>query len=151
KIVELQNQMKTSGASAAAVPVADPNMAGLDTKYDAKAGTLTVELPGDVLFDSGAAEIKNSAKATLNKIDAAIKKEYAGRQIRVEGHTDADPIVRTAEDWDDNLDLSLHRAAAVTRYLEKQGLSPKLITTSGFGEYRPQGTNKAKNRRVEIV
>lgn len=147
KIAELQSQLRQPTAGVAS----DPGIAGIETSYDAKAGTLTVNLPGDVLFDSGQSQLKTSAKATLNKVALALKKDYAGKTIRVEGHTDADPIVRSKDAYDDNLDLSLERAAAVTRYLEKQGVSPKLITTSGFGPTRPKGSAKAKNRRVEIV
>jgi chemotaxis protein MotB len=84
-------------------------------------------------------------------VATALKKTYPGRPIRVEGHTDADPIVKTKQDWDDNLDLSLARAAAVSRYLAAHGIDPKQVTTSGFGPYRPRGASKARNRRVEIV
>ena len=111
---------------------------------------MTVNLPGDVLFSSGQDELKGSAKATLDKIASALKKDYAGKSIRVEGHSDTDPISKTKDKYIDNLDLSLNRAAAVTRYLESKGVSPKLITTSGLGPTHPKG-NKAASRRVEIV
>ena len=144
KIKELEGQLRQPTAGS------DPGIAGIETSYDAKAGTMTVNLPGDVLFDSGQATIKNSAQATLDKVAAALRKDYANKLIRVEGHTDSDPISRTKDQWTDNLDLSLTRAAAVTRYLEKAGISSKQITTSGFGPDRPKAT-KAKSRRVEIV
>lgn len=146
KIHELEAQLRQP------VPGAPPNpgIAGIETTYDAKAGTMTVNLPGDVLFDSGSATIKDSAKTTLSKIAAALKRDYAGKRLRVEGHTDRDPIVRTKEQWEDNLDLSLARAAAVTRYLQKCGVKPALVTTSGLGDTRPKAT-KPKSRRVEIV
>jgi outer membrane protein OmpA-like peptidoglycan-associated protein len=128
-----------------------PGIEGIETSYDKNAGTMTVNLPGDVLFDSGHETIKESAKTTLNKIASALKKDYAGKAIRVEGHTDSDPIVKTKDRYLDNLDLSLSRAAAVTRYLEGQGIAAKQITTSGFGQTKPRGSDKAKNRRVEIV
>jgi flagellar motor protein MotB len=146
RIAELEGQLRqpTAGVSA-------PGIEGIETTYDAKAGTMTVNVPGDVLFGSGLADVKPSAQATLDKIIAALKKDYAGRPIRVEGHTDSDPITRTKGQWTDNLDLSLNRAAAVTRYLEQKGIDAKLITTSGFGATKPRGADKAKNRRVEIV
>jgi outer membrane protein OmpA-like peptidoglycan-associated protein len=112
---------------------------------------MTVNLPGDVLFDSGKATLKESAKATLNKVANALKRDYAGKPVRVEGHTDSDPIVKTKNEWQDNLDLSLNRAAAVTRYLESQGVDPKHVATTGYGASKPKGQNKAGNRRVEIV
>ncbi len=146
KIQELETSLRqpTPGQS-------NPGIAGIETSYDASAGTVTVNLPGDVLFDSGSVTLKESAKSTLSKVATAIKSDYSGRAVRVEGHTDSDPIRKTQGKWDDNLDLSLNRAAAVTRYLESQGVPPKLITTSGFGPHQPRGANKAQNRRVDIV
>jgi outer membrane protein OmpA-like peptidoglycan-associated protein len=146
QIKDLQAQLRqpTPGAGA------QPGIEGIETTYDAHAGTMTVDLPGDVLFSSGQDELKSSAKATLDKIASALKKDYAGKNVRVEGHSDTDPISKTKDKYVDNLDLSLNRAAAVTRYLESKGVSPKLITTSGFGPTHPKG-NKAASRRVEIV
>jgi len=153
KIADLQSQLRqpTPASANTNTPASDPGIAGIETSYDAKAGTVTVNLPGDVLFTPGQADLKSSAQTTLNKVVAALKRDYPGKQVHVEGHTDADPISRTKEEWTDNLDLSLTRAAAVSRYLEKQGINPKLVTTSGFGPYRPKSTSKSKNRRVEIV
>jgi flagellar motor protein MotB len=58
--------------------------------------------------------------------------------------------------WIDNLDLSLNRAATVTRELEKLGVPGDLVVAGGQGQYNPRAPNdtrenKAKNRRVEIV
>ncbi len=146
RIKELETQLRqpTPGGNE------EPGISGIQTSYDAKAGTMTVTLPGDVLFQSGSATLKGSSLSTLKKIAAALNKDYANRAVRVQGHTDSDPITKTRDQWSDNLDLSLSRAAAVTRYLENQGVSPKLITTSGLGANHPKG-NKNTSRRVEIV
>ena len=146
KIKELEDQLRkpTPGAGD------QPGIEGIETSYDAAAGTLTVNLPGDVLFASGQDSLKDSARATLDKVISAVKRDYAGKRIRVEGHTDSDPIVKTKDKYLDNLDLSLNRAAAVTRYLETKGIPASQITTSGYGPARPKG-NKAQSRRVEIV
>lgn len=146
KIKELEDQLRkpTPGAGD------QPGIEGIDATYDAAAGTLTVSLPGDVLFASGQDSLKDSAKATLDKIAAAVKKDYASKKVRVEGHTDTDPIVKTKDKYIDNLDLSLNRAAAVTRYLETKGIPAKQIATVGYGPNQPKG-NKAASRRVEIV
>ncbi len=157
QINDLRNQpppATTATASAVAAGGGGPGpspFGDLETKVDARAGTVTVSLPGDVLFAAGQADLRTSARASLDKVVAALKKTYPGRPIRVEGHTDADPIVKSRQDWDDNLDLSLARAAAVSRYLEAHGVDPKKVTTSGFGPFRPRGASKPRNRRVEIV
>jgi chemotaxis protein MotB len=144
KALEAQLQKPEPGAAA------DPQLSGIQASYDRKKGELTVNLPGDVLFAPGSAAIKPSAKATLDKIVRAIRKDYPSKTLRVQGHTDADPIRASSKQWSDNLDLSLNRAAAVTRYLEKQGIPKKQIATVGFGETHPKAS-KAASRRVEIV
>ena len=123
----------------------------LETRFDPRAGTVTVTLPGDVLFSPGQADLKAAARASLDRVAGVLRQRYPAHPLRVEGHTDTDPIVKTRQDWTDNLELSLGRAAAVSRYLEAHGISPRLVTTSGFGATRPRGTAKPRNRRVEIV
>jgi chemotaxis protein MotB len=127
-----------------------PGLDGIDAVYDAKAGTVTVNLPGDVLFDSGQATLKPSARATLDKIAAAVRKDYRGNPVFVNGHTDSDPINRTREKWQDNLDLSAARARAVTEYLLSQGMDRNQVHPRAYGPSEPRG-DKASSRRVEIV
>lgn len=141
--LEASLQQPTPGVNA-------PGIEGIETSYDPVAGTMTVNLPGDVLFDSGKATLKPSAKATLDKIASAVKRDYADRQIFVDGHTDTDPIRKTKNLWEDNLDLSANRAMAVSRYLTSQGLDQKRVIPRAFGQTRPK-ESKAKSRRVEIV
>ena len=69
--------------------------------------------------------------------------------IRIEGHTDSD-----GSD-DSNMDLSQRRAQAVADYLIGKGVEPGRVEAIGYGETKPlvpnsNGTNKAKNRRVEL-
>ncbi len=153
QIADLQARPQTVAQTASFVPDEAPvrSIAGMETSVDKKAGTLTVTLPGDVLFDSGKADLKPSAQDTLDQVALALRTDFAGKKLRVEGHTDSDPITRTKADWDDNLELSLARAAAVSRYLMREGVSAKLLTTSGYGSSHPRGSVKPKNRRVEIV
>jgi chemotaxis protein MotB len=126
------------------------SLAGIEVTRDDRAGTLTVNLPGDVLFASGQAVLKDSAKATLNKVASAIRKDYAGKRIFVDGHTDGDPVTRTKDKWQDNLDLSAERARVVAQYLASQGIQSNLIGTRAFGPTKPK-SSKAASRRVEIV
>jgi len=109
-----------------------------------------VTLSSDVLFAPGSVDLKPEAKAALDKVVAGVKKDYAGKKIRVQGHTDKDPIVRSTDKWIDNMDLSQNRAAAVARYLTLKGVDSKNLVTVGFGDTKPKAT-KAQSRRVEIV
>lgn len=146
KLAELQASLtKPSEGS-------EPGISGIETSYDAKTKTLTVNLPGDVLFAPGQSTLKKSALPTLDKIVAALKADYADKKVKVKGHTDTDPVVKTAKVYKDNLELSLDRAATVTRYLSTKGVDPKLVETTGFGANFPKDDkNKAANRRVEIA
>ncbi len=128
-----------------------PGLEGIDAVYDAAAGTVTVTLPGDVLFASGSAELRPTARTTLDKIIQAIKKDYPNNQITIRGHTDTDPINRTKDKWSDNWDLGFARAHAVQQYLIKNGVSEKNIRdVASAGPNAPKST-KAASRRVEII
>jgi len=121
--------------------------------WQAKKGMVMTSLPVAVLFDSGKAKLKAGAAAKLNKVISQIRSNWPGKDVYVVGHTDSAPIRKSK--WHDNLELSLQRAAAVTRYLIKKGLNPKKIVAAGCGEHRPVASNAtksgmARNRRVEF-
>ena len=78
-------------------------------------------------------------------------KSEAGLKLEIQGHTDNVGAPAT------NLKLSQDRAAAVKAYLVQTfGIAADRLTTSGFGDTKPVGSNttddgRAKNRRVELV
>lgn len=124
--------------------------------FDAAAGTVTVTLQNSLLFDSGKATLKRATSTELDHIRSVLKQKYAGKRVDVVGHTDSDPIRKTKDKWQDNLELSAQRALSVTRYLIRKGISEDEIRAVGCGESRPiasnsSSTEKARNRRVEIV
>lgn len=103
---------------------------------------------GDVLFETGRAEVKPAAQASLNKL-ADFLKQYPQRRILIEGHTDS---VGSAES---NTLLSQRRAQAVNLALDGMGLAAGRATAVGYGEDYPVAdnstvTNRALNRRVEV-
>jgi len=122
---------------------------GLETDVNPQKGTTTIHLPSDVFFDPGQATLKQSAKASLDKVVAALKKQFAGKKVEVDGHTDSQPI--RVSKWNSNQELSDARAKTVKDYLVAHGVEASRISTRGFGDTRPRGTDMAKNRRVEIV
>ena len=151
RVNELEAQLKQSQAATPTAPaVNDPSLSGIEATYDKSRGTLTVNLPGEVLFDKGKAVLKPSASKTLDKIASAIKKDYATKTIFVDGHTDADPITRTKDQWEDNWDLAAARANAVRKYLTSHGVDAKKVDMRSFGPNRPKKSKDA-SRRVEIV
>jgi chemotaxis protein MotB len=74
----------------------------------------------------------------------------------VEGHTDNVPISKKSPYMQDNWDLSVMRATAITKILTKAGLSPAQVTAAGKAEFVPLAPNttpqnKSRNRRTEII
>jgi len=122
-----------------------------------KNGAVAVSLPGSILFDSGQATLRPQSKATLKKLASILKTSAAGEPVRIEGHTDNDPIQKQKNKYKSNWELSAARAAAVLHYMvDECGISPTRVYVAGFGQYQPVGSNKtkdgkAKNRRVEFV
>ncbi|MBX3401876.1 MAG: OmpA family protein [Phycisphaeraceae bacterium] len=106
-----------------------------------------IPISGDILFDSGQATLKSTAKKDLDKVVAQIR-QHQGATVRIEGHTDTDPIRKS--NWPSNEALSKARADAVRDYLVSKGVSRSAITTVGMGAAQPKGT-KAASRRVEVV
>ncbi len=127
---------------------------GYDVAFDPSAGTVTVTLANEILFDSGKATLKKSTSTELDHIRSVLREKYAGKEIDVVGHTDTDPIKKSK--WKDNWELSAQRALSVLRYMVERGIPEDMIQAVGCGESRPVADNssasgKAKNRRVEIV
>ena len=143
-------ELEAARAQSANKDSADPQIAGVASTYDKAKRELTVTLQSDILFAPGSADIRPEAKPSLDKVAAAIKKDYTGKKVRVQGHTDKDPILHSTDKWIDNMDLSQNRAGAVARYLMLKGVDMKSIVTVGFGDTQPKQT-KAQSRRVEIV
>jgi flagellar motor protein MotB len=129
----------TQQAATPHAPAPPINVPGTETTQDPVAGTMTVRVPGDVLFDPGRATVRDQAKGTLDKVAAALKKDYTGKQIRVEGHTDSDPI--KVSRWKSNQELSEARADAVKKYLVSKGVDANVITTQGLVSSRPNSND----------
>lgn len=114
---------------------------------------VVMRLDETVIFAKGKAEVLPAAKPLLDRLGALIAK--TDHAVRIEGHTDSDPIhtVRFPSNWE----LSTSRAVGVLRYLiDKRYVTPSQISAEGFSQFRPiapndTAENKAKNRRVEII
>jgi chemotaxis protein MotB len=119
-------------------------------------GKLTMDVVDKILFDSGEATVKEEGLAVLKRV-VDILKNVKDKNIRVEGHTDNVKIIgRLAQKYPTNWDLSYARAINVTKYLQEQGIDPKILSATAFGEYQPIADNatpegRAKNRRIAII
>lgn len=116
-------------------------------------------LQSELLFASGSAELEEPGRRELTKLAATLR-ELAGRIpadidwiLRVDGHTDRVPI--NTPRYPSNWELSTARAVAVVRFLAAQGIPPRRLNASGFGEFHPLDNANtaealARNRRIEF-
>jgi len=125
---------------------------------------MTIQLPGDVLFDSGRVDLKKDGKDILLKVAEVVRndKDLNARTFQVAGHTDNKPLA--GGPYKDNWGLSVMRAREVLNFLvtptgEKAGgggLPPDHWSAAGYGDTDPVAANDSpenmqKNRRVELV
>lgn len=103
----------------------------------------------ELFFDTGSATIKSESTKQLEQL-AAVLKAYPNVAISIEGHTD------NTGDAAANKALSVERAAAVEKALERLGVDDARISSAGYGPAKPIASNdtedgRAQNRRVEVV
>ena len=109
---------------------------------------LKLNIPSDISFDSGRADIKPNFRPVLDSFAQGLLGNPQAH-VRVIGHTDnvgSDAL---------NDPLSINRAASVRNYLVSRGVASGVISIDGRGEREPIASNetaegRARNRRVEI-
>jgi outer membrane protein OmpA-like peptidoglycan-associated protein len=104
---------------------------------------------GDVLFDSGRAELNPGAYRNLDQLVQFLT-QHAERRVEIDGYTDS---VGTDSF---NLDLSQRRADSVKSVLVSRGIDSTRIASRGYGKDFGVASNsdsggRQLNRRVEIV
>jgi chemotaxis protein MotB len=114
-----------------------------------------IQLPEIILFDSGQATLKPEGEAALMKIVEHLSANPK-EGLRIDGHTDSEPIVRTKYLWDTNHHLAAGRALSVFKFLTTHGIDEKRVYIAAYGPNRPVASNasddgKRKNRRVEFL
>lgn len=115
-----------------------------------------IRFTDNVFFDPDSAVLRNEAKDVLDFLGEGLKKaEDRIGVIRIEGHT---ATVLDDENYKvSDRELSSERANSVLDYLEKNsGIRPDLLSSLGYGKYKPIADNNTpegrnKNRRVDIL
>lgn len=118
-----------------------------------KNGRIVIELPNNILFDSGRSQLNAAGKKAIAQVAETLS-QFTDRRFQVEGHTDDKPI-KSAR-YPSNWELSSARALAVVHLLIEAGMEPSNVSAAGFGEFQPKGDNttpegRQLNRRIEIV
>jgi len=143
---------------------------GLDVSI--RKNRMIISLPGDILFDTGRADLRTEGKRVLGEVAKVIANDQAllARDFQVAGHTDNSPL--KGGQFVDNWGLSLMRARMVLVFLVADaapsgtganrndpgggGLPSTRWSASGYGETDPLVANSTpenmqRNRRVELV
>jgi chemotaxis protein MotB len=115
-------------------------------------GRMIVEMPAQVLFDSGSAELSEEGQQAVLSV-AKVLRQVATHRFLVGGHTDNVPAVK---EYKSNWALSAARAVGVTEALTRNGVAQSRLVVAGYSQYDPVATNasekgRQKNRRIEIV
>jgi chemotaxis protein MotB len=118
-----------------------------------------IVIENSILFESGEIELSDPARQTLsNTVVGYLQdrlREHPEQQIRIDGHTDGEPI--SASGWKSNYHLAAMRAHSVMAYLASQGIPTSNMYIVGFGPNSPRveppepTAPVAENRRVEIL
>jgi len=125
-----------------------------DVTIEVKKGVVYISLSDKMLFRSGSSRITSKANSVLEKV-AKVINDHPEMEIMVEGHTDNVPISNDCVQ--DNWDLSVKRATAVVRALQKNyNVAPERMSAAGRSEYLPKEGNetaqgRSNNRRTEII
>lgn len=109
---------------------------------------LKIEIPSDVSFDTGKADIRTGMRPVLDRFSQTLAANPT-TTVRIVGHTDS-----TGSDAVNN-PLSVSRASSVRDYLASRGVGMNRIAIDGRGAREPVADNgsvngRSMNRRVEI-
>jgi outer membrane protein OmpA-like peptidoglycan-associated protein len=110
---------------------------------------ITLNMPGNVTFATDSSDLSPAFFDVLNSVGKVLG-EFDQTVVEVAGHTDS-----TGSDAY-NQSLSERRSAAVSTYLQAQGVLSQRLITVGMGEAYPVADNATSdgrqlNRRVEIT
>jgi OOP family OmpA-OmpF porin len=132
----------TPAPTPAPAPATDPNAKPVLKKDK-------LEIPGQIVFESGSAILKPESDAALNQLKQYLDETPRVTKLRIEGHTDN--VGQAAA----NETLSGQRALAIKAALVAKGVAKERLLAVGFGQSKPIADNtteegKAKNRRTEF-
>lgn len=127
---------------------------GMDARRTAD-GNIAITLPSDINFSAGSKDLTAAGKKAVDQLAGELDGQFAGYSVRIEGHTDGDPIKKAP--FKDNWELGSERALSVLRSLvNDHRIAAERLIAASRGETVPVDDNKsdkgkARNRRVEVI
>lgn len=129
--------------------------AGLNGKVEVRKERrgMVISLGEAAFFATGESDVLAQSRPQLDRIVNAMRNK--GFDIRIEGHTDDQPI-RSGR-YKSNWELSSMRASRIVEFMVKEYSFPaEHMSTAGYGPSKPIAPNdteagRQKNRRVDIV
>lgn len=122
---------------------------------DDAGGPESILVLGGGVFEHAGIEPARDAQVAIEKVMGVIHSR-PDDGILVEGHSDSSATTSNAAMvFEANKRISLLRAQAVARLLEREGISADRIVVRGYGDTRPLASNataagRSRNRRAEI-
>lgn len=105
-------------------------------------------LPGSIQFDTHAYDVKNVADPMLDFVAQYLKDKPYITKLRIEGH------VYSEKSIDENIKLSLQRAAMISYYLTTKGIDCNRLMPVAFGDTKPiapvDECNLSFNTRIDF-
>jgi flagellar motor protein MotB len=135
-------------------PLAESLRAALDQQagdiaIDDLAHRLVLTLDDPEMFRGDDAELTRRGESIVDKVAAAIG-PGADRTLWVHGHVDDAPLPDDAP-FESAWDLSAARALTIVERLAADGVEARHLAAVAFGDSRPRGKDRAKNRRIELI
>jgi len=123
-------------------------MEGTGVSVERQGDEITLNMPGNVTFETGQADIQANFFEVLNSVSQVFK-EFSKTSVKISGHTDS----KGTDAF--NQQLSERRALNVANYLTSQGVPASRVEAYGYGERYPVASNetsegRSQNRRVEL-
>lgn len=159
RVAELEGMIASKEAEMTAlknaISKALTNFEGKGLTVEQRNGKVYVSMENKLLFKSGSWSVGVEGKQAVKQLGSVLA-DNPEIAVLIEGHTDNVPYTGSGQ-IKGNWDLSTKRATAIVQILRSNSaIKPENLTAAGRGEFAPvaandNATNKAKNRRIEVI
>jgi chemotaxis protein MotB len=156
---QLQKQKSEVSQGSGAGSESPASQSGIDFQMKVAEDGREITFVTQLLFALGSAELLGESVQSIQTLIRIIQETEPTSEVRIEGHTDDNPI--STQLYPSNWELSAARAGAILRLFEKAGFQESQLSIAGYGSSRPAlpnrslsgqviEVNQAQNRRVIV-